>query len=158
MKQLIILFGLVCATTGMAQEPEVFAWWDRPIARNLNLTPEQTKQVKATVREFRDRLIEQRASVQKAEAHLRDLMEADQINEALTREAIEKVVVARSELLRSVSLMSLRMRTVLTPEQWQKVRRRAAQQVLQRRQQRGAGPVGGQPGPAPRPGPRGPVY
>ncbi|HSW49769.1 MAG TPA: periplasmic heavy metal sensor, partial [Bryobacteraceae bacterium] len=114
MKHVIILVGLVFVAAATAQEPEVFAWWDRPIARNLDLTPEQTKQVQATVREFRDRLIEQRAAVQKADAHLRDLMEADQVNEALTREAIDKAVAARSELLRSVSLMSLKMRAVLT--------------------------------------------
>ena len=42
----------------MAQAPEAFPWWDRPIAQNLNLSPEQQKQIQATVREFRDRLIE----------------------------------------------------------------------------------------------------
>jgi Spy/CpxP family protein refolding chaperone len=159
MKRWVIPFIFVAVA--MAQEPDVFAWWDRPIARNLNLTPEQTKQVQAAVREYRDRLIEQRASVQKAEANLRDLMDEDQVNEAQTREAIEKVVAARGELMRSVSQMALRMRTVLTAEQWQRVRRRAMQQLIERRQQRGAGAMGGQGGPV-RPGrpgpPPGPVY
>jgi Spy/CpxP family protein refolding chaperone len=156
MKRLIVLLVLL-VPVATAQEPDAFAWWDRPIARNLNLTPEQTKQVQAAVREYRDRLIEERASVQKAEANLRDLMDEDQVNEARTREAIDKVVAARGELMRSVSQMALRMRTVLTPEQWQRVRRRAVQQIIQRRQQRGAGMMGGQPAP-PRAGRPGPVY
>ncbi len=154
MKGLILLLAFVSVVA--AQQADVFAWWDRPIARNLNLTPEQTKQVQATVREYRDRLIEQRAAVLKAEANLRDLMDEEQVNEGRTREAIDKVVAARSELMRSVSLMALRMRTVLTPDQWQRVQRRAMQQMMERRRARGAGGQGGQPG-APGP-PRGPVY
>ncbi len=154
MKGLILLLAFVSVVA--AQQPDVFAWWDRPIARNLNLTPEQTKQVQATVREYRDRLIEQRAAVLKAEANLRDLMDEEQVNEGRTREAIDKVVAARGELMRSVSLMALRMRTVLTPDQWQRVQRRAMQQMMERRRARGAGGQGGQPG-APGP-PRGPVY
>jgi Spy/CpxP family protein refolding chaperone len=142
MRGLILLFALV-GVLAAQEAPDLFAWWDRPIARNLNLTPEQTKQVQSTVREFRDRLIEQRATVQKAEANLRDLMDEEQVNEGRTREGIDRVVAARGELMRSVSLMALRMRTVLTPEQWQRIRRRAVQQVIERRRARGVGAPGG---------------
>jgi len=130
------LIGLMLLTVALAcaQEPEMFAWWDRPIARNLNLSPEQEQQIRAAVREYRDRLIEQRAAVQIAEGNLRDLMNEDQVNEPKTREAIDKVVAARGELMRLVSQMTLRLRVVLTPQQWQRVQRvRAARQPLQRR-------------------------
>ena len=162
MKRLMVLLFLALAAA-VAQEPQPFDWWDRPIARALNLTPEQEKQVRATQREFRDRLLDQRAAVQKAEANLRDLMDEDQVNEARTREAIDKLVAARGEMLRTVSQMALRMRTVLTPDQWQRVRRRTGQMIQQRRQQRlGAAPAQPpQPAPAkPRrlPAPPGPVY
>ncbi len=103
------LIGLMLLTVALAcaQEPEMFAWWDRPIARNLNLSPEQEQQIRAAVREYRDRLIEQRAAVQIAEGNLRDLMNEDQVNEPKTREAIDKVVAARGELMRTVSQMTL---------------------------------------------------
>jgi Spy/CpxP family protein refolding chaperone len=133
MKRLIGLMLLTVALT-YAQEPEMFAWWDRPIARNLNLSPEQEQQIRAAVREYRDRLIEQRAAVQIAEGNLRDLMNEDQVNEPKTREAIDKVVSARGELMRLVSQMTLRLRVVLTPPQWQRVQRaRAARPAAQRR-------------------------
>jgi Spy/CpxP family protein refolding chaperone len=132
MKRLVFLFALAAALC-FGQALEDFAWWDSPIAQNLNLTPEQQKQIRGTVREFRDRLIEQRAGVQKAEAGFMDFLNDDQVNEAKAKEAIDKLVVARGDLMRSVSQMSLRLRAVLTPQQWQDVQRRRAQQGPQGR-------------------------
>ncbi len=40
MKRLILLL-VVAVAFAMAQAPEDFPWWDRPIAQNLNLSPEQ---------------------------------------------------------------------------------------------------------------------
>ncbi len=135
MKRLIVMM-LLAAAAAAAQEPQDFNWWDRPIARTLNLSPQQEKEVRAAQREFRDRLLDQQTAVRKAEANLQDLMNDDQVNEAKTRDAIDRVVAARGELMRTVSLMALRMRTVLTPEQWERVRRRTGQLLEQRRQQR----------------------
>jgi Spy/CpxP family protein refolding chaperone len=149
MKRLIGLL-IFTAAFAMAQAPDAFPWWDRPIAKNLNLSPEQQKQIQATVREYRDRLIELRANVQKAEARLQDEMNEDQVNEARANDAIEKVVAARSEMLRSVSQMSLKLRTVLTPEQWQRLRMRLAPQRQQLRQQLRGG-MGAKRQPAPPP-------
>jgi Spy/CpxP family protein refolding chaperone len=137
MKRLIFLFALATALC-FGQALEDFAWWDSPIAQNLNLTPEQQKQIRGTVREFRDRMIEQRAGIQKAEAGFMDFLNDDQVNDARAKEAVEKLVVARGDLMRSVSLMSLRLRAVLTPQQWQELQRRRAQQRPQGPQGRGA--------------------
>lgn len=152
MRRFVLLFAFA-AVLGWGQVMDDFPWWDSPIAQDLKLSPEQRKQIQATVREFRDRLIEQRAAVQKAEANLTDLMNEDQVNEAKTREMVEKVVAARSELMRTVSLMSMRLRMVLTPQQWQELRHRRAQQLAQRPPSPGSrmalGPDGGA---APQPG------
>jgi Spy/CpxP family protein refolding chaperone len=153
MKRLIGLL-IFTAAFAMAQAPEAFPWWDRPIAQNLNLSPEQQQQIRATVREYRDRLIEQRANVQKAEARLQDEMNEDQVNEARANDAIEKLVAARSEISRTVSQMSLKLRVVLTPQQWQRLRGRIVQRGQEQLQQmrRGPGALRKQPAPAP-PGP-----
>jgi Spy/CpxP family protein refolding chaperone len=143
MKRLVFLFVLA-ATLCFGQALEDFAWWDSPIAQNLNLTPEQQKQIRGTVREFRDRLIEQRAGVQKAEAGFMDFLNDDQVNEAKAKEAVDKLVAARGDLMRSVSLMILRLRAVLTPQQWQELQRRRAQRGPQGVQGRGALAPGGQ--------------
>ena len=55
MKRLIFLFALAAALC-FGQALGDFPWWDSPIAQNLNLTPEQQKQIRGTVREFRDRM------------------------------------------------------------------------------------------------------
>lgn len=127
MKRLTFLFALA-AVFCFGQALDDFAWWDSPIAQNLNLTPEQQKQIRGTVREFRDRMIEQRAGVQKAEAGFMDFLNEDQVAEAKAKEAVEKLVVARGDLMRSVSQMSLRLRAVLTTQQWQELQRRRGQQ------------------------------
>ena len=124
------LAGLLvfCATLAWAQSPEMTAWCDSPVVQNLNLSRDQQVQIRTRVREYRDRLIEQRAAVQKAEGNLQDAMNDDQVNEARAQEAIDQVVAARGDLLRSVSQMSLRLRLVLTPEQWQTLKERRAGQ------------------------------
>ena len=137
MRRLAFLFAVFAALC-FGQALEDFAWWDSPIAQNLNLTPEQQKQIRGTVREFRDRLIEQRAGVQKAEAGFMDFLNDDQVNEARAKEAIDKLIVARGDLMRSVSQMSLRLRAVLTPQQWQELQRRRRPQGPQGPQGRGA--------------------
>jgi Spy/CpxP family protein refolding chaperone len=135
MKTLITLL-ILAAACALAQGPDLHPWWEGPMAQNLNMSADQQKQIRAAVREFRDRLIEQRGTVQKAEGNLQDLMNEDQVNEARAREAIDKLVAARSELMRTVSQMTLKMRMVLTPEQWQQVQKRRAGRGQQLRQQR----------------------
>ena len=151
MKRLILL-SVIAVAFAMAQAPENFPWWERPIAQNLNLSPEQQKQIQATVREYRDRLIEQRANVQKAEARLQDEMNEDQVNEARANDAIEKLLAARSEIARTFSQMSLKLRVVLTPQQWQNLRGRMVQRGQAQRQQMRRGPGAMRKQPVP-PGP-----
>jgi Spy/CpxP family protein refolding chaperone len=129
------LLGLVfvVAACALAQGPDQFAWWDSPLVRNLNLTMEQQKQIRGVVREYRDQLIEQRAAVQKAEGDLMDLMNEDKVDEAKARDAVDKVVAARADLMRSVSQMAVKLRVILTPQQWQMILSRRAGQMMQRR-------------------------
>ncbi len=107
-----------------AQIPGMWNWWDRPIAQDLNLSEEQRKQIRATVRESRDRLIQLRGAVEAAEAGLRDEMDEDTVDNRKAEAAIERVVKSRGELMRAVSQMSLKLRLVLTPAQWQELRKR----------------------------------
>jgi len=109
-------------------------WWDGPIAQDLNLGEEQKKQIRATLREFRDRLIQLRGAVESAEGELRDEMNEDKVDNRKAEAAIERVVKSRSELMRAVSQMSLKLRLILTPAQWQE---------LQKRERRPPGPPHG---------------
>jgi Spy/CpxP family protein refolding chaperone len=147
---------VMAAAAAAAQAPEPFAWWNSPLAANLNLTADQQRQIRAIVREYREPLIEKRAAVQVAEGRLQDAMNEDPVSEGRAKEAIEGVVAARGDLMRAVSTMALRMRMVLTAGQWQRVQQRRAAQAVQRRQERLQQRGGrlAQPAPAP----RAPVY
>lgn len=123
MKRFAICFWLL-GGFAWAQLPGIFPWWDSPLVRDLNLSEDQRKQIRATVREYRDRLIEQRAALQKAEARLQDLLNEDQVDEAKASEAVEQVIAARGELTRTLARMAVKMRHVLTVQQWQELQRR----------------------------------
>jgi Spy/CpxP family protein refolding chaperone len=122
--QYAVFLLIVASVTVQAQGPEGHRWWDGQIAKDLELTPEQSSRIRDTVRASRPQLIQLRASVQVAEAELRDEMAADPVDRGRAGEAIDRVVKARGELMQAVSRMSLDLRMVLTASQWQELERR----------------------------------
>jgi len=122
-RNLVLLAAL--AFPALAQAPRgFFAWWDSPIARDLNLTDAQVKQIRSTVREYRAKLVDLRASVEKAEIEVEDAFNEENVDPRKATEAIDHLANARADLTRTVSQMSLRLRTVLTPDQWRELQKR----------------------------------
>ncbi|HEX5226563.1 MAG TPA: periplasmic heavy metal sensor [Bryobacteraceae bacterium] len=121
-----ILLVLLAAVTLSAQMPKgIYAWWNRPqIARDLKLTPAQREQIRATVQQFRPHLLSVRAAVNQAEEDLGQQFDRSPVDPAKTNEAIERLVDARSDLTRTVSQLSLKLRTILTEAQWRELQRR----------------------------------
>ncbi len=115
------------ALTAYAQIPGMIRWWDGAIVRDLGLSSRQREEIRQVVRESRENLIQLRAAVQIAEAELQDEMNEEKVDADKARAAIEKVVAARSELMRDVSRMSLSLRMILTAEQWRELQRRERQ-------------------------------
>jgi Spy/CpxP family protein refolding chaperone len=112
---------------GPRPKPELTAWWDQPIARNLGLSDEQNRQIRATVAESRDRLIQLRGAVDSAEGVLRDAMDEEKVDARRAQAAIEQVVASHAEMMRAVAQMSLKLRAILTSAQWQELQRRESQ-------------------------------
>lgn len=104
--------------------PGFFNWWDSPIANDLNLSEDQKKQIRSIVQEYRDCLIDQRAALQKAELQFADLFAEQSPNPARVDGVIEQLAAARTELTRTMSRMTLRLRGVLTPEQFEELQKR----------------------------------
>jgi Spy/CpxP family protein refolding chaperone len=125
MPRLFILVLLVSGTL-FAQMPKgIYAWWSRPeIARNLNLTPTQREQIRATVQQYRPHLLNVRSEVNQAEQALAEQFNRNPVNPAKTNEAIERLVDARSDLTRTLTQLSLKLRLVLTEQQWEELQRR----------------------------------
>lgn len=112
-----------------AQPPRAyFPWWSSPLSHDINLTQDQRKRVREVVHEYRNKLIDARAAVQKAEADVEDLFNDDQVEGRRAGEAVDKLVAARGELTRTFAQMSLKLRAVLTTQQWRELRRRRQQQ------------------------------
>ncbi|MBZ5633158.1 MAG: Spy/CpxP family protein refolding chaperone [Acidobacteriia bacterium] len=101
-----------------------FPWWDSPMVSGLDLTDAQRTQIRSVIREYRGRMLEVRDQVQKAETDLDAVFNEDTVDQRRGAEAIDRLTKARADMTKSVSEMSLRMRAVLTPQQWQELRQR----------------------------------
>jgi|SRR6516164_2321368 Spy/CpxP family protein refolding chaperone len=143
----LLALSLVVPAILNAQPPRApFPWWDSPIAKSLDLTDAQTKQIRATVSEYRDKLRDLRAEVNKAESDLEGIFNQETVDQRQATEAIDELAAARGELFKTTSQMDMKLRMILTVQQWQ---------ILQSQQRQGRGP--GQPrrrGPG---GPKGPI-
>jgi Spy/CpxP family protein refolding chaperone len=121
---------------GQRPKPETTAWWDQPIVQDLGLSEEQNKKIRAIVAESRDRLIQLRSAADKAEAELQQIMNEEKVDFHRGQDVIERVVATRADMMRAVAQMSLKLRTILSIEQWR---------MLQSRESQPPPPLPGQP-------------
>ena len=143
MRYILAIAFLVPALLQAQMPRGFFPWWENRFVRDLNLSGDQQRQIRVVLREHRTALIDKRAVVEKAEAEVEDLYNEETVDTKKAAEAIERLVAARSDLTRTFAQMSLRLRTVLTADQWRDLQRRRSERM---------GP-GGIPGGMPRKGP-----
>jgi Spy/CpxP family protein refolding chaperone len=122
MVRLLILAALAGATV-LAQMPRgIYPWWNRPeIARNLNLSPTQRQEIRGIVRQYRPHLLNVRQEVNQAEQALVQEFNRSPVDPDKANVAIERLVDARSDLTRTLSQLSLKLRLVLTEDQWRQL-------------------------------------
>lgn len=142
-------------------------WWNNPkIIERLKLTDDQRKAFDQILLEHREKLIDLRANVEKAELAMEPLVQADEPNESAILAQIDKVAQTRAELEKANARYLLALRSKLTPDQWKQV-----QEFRKNRGREGWGPDGRRPegmgpgrrgpggdgpgGPPPAPGPQG---
>jgi Spy/CpxP family protein refolding chaperone len=151
MRKLLILAAAM-AGASMAQPPRppmaAQYWWESKVAVNsLNLSEAQTKQLNAIQSAYVSRLMELRAAVNKAEGNLEEVFNQPTLDELKGDAAVDQYANARDNLTRALSQLSLKMRTVLTADQWQElVNRQSSRPGL--RPGLGRGRRGTQPPPA----------
>jgi Spy/CpxP family protein refolding chaperone len=110
-------------------------WWNSPLVQNLDLNEAQQREIRSTVREYRGHLMDLRQAVQRADGDLQVALDQTPLDQKKANDAIEHLATARGEMTRTISQMTLRLRTILTNEQWQELQRRQAE--------RRSGPLGG---------------
>ena len=115
---LILAPAMVCAQPahgrGFRVKPDV--------AKQLNLTDAQKSQMDQVNHEFRQRLFELRDAVNKAETAVDEVFNVDPVDEAKGTEAINRLNAARGELFKAMSQQDLKIRTILTAQQWQQLK------------------------------------
>jgi len=121
-----MVVAVILAVSLSAQMPKtMWAWWNNQVVvqKMLNLTPAQIQQIRHVVRQYRPHLIDVRAEVAKSEIDLETQFNHDPVDQTKATQAIERVVAARSDLTRTLSEMSLKMRVLLNEQQWQQLQR-----------------------------------
>jgi Spy/CpxP family protein refolding chaperone len=114
----ILLVGVLAAVFAGAQNRANFPWWNSPVVGDLGLNAAQSKKIRQIVRSYRDRLLDARNSVQKAEGALEDLINEPEVNPEAAKSVIDRVSAARANSSRAFLEMSVQLRAVLTLDQW----------------------------------------
>jgi Spy/CpxP family protein refolding chaperone len=142
-------------------------WWNNPkIIEKLKLTDDQRKAMDQIFQEHREKLVDLRGNVEKAEIEMEPLVRADQPNEQAVLAQIDRVAQARAELEKANARFLFALRGKLTPDQWKQVQEFRQNHEGMRRDFRdrrgprgdhGPGDGGDHAAPAPPPGPQGMV-
>ena len=98
-------------------------WWDDPdFIKKLGLSDDQQKKMDEIFNTNRLRLIDQFAALQKEEAIMEPLVDADPPDEPKLLAQIDRVAQARAELEKANARMLLGLRRQLTHEQFMKLK------------------------------------
>jgi Spy/CpxP family protein refolding chaperone len=90
--------------------------------QRIGVSDEQVQRIEKIFQDHRLQLIDLHAALEKQEATLEPLIEADQPDETQVIAQIDKVAQARANLEKSDAQMLLAIRRVLTVDQWKKLR------------------------------------
>ena len=97
-------------------------WWkSSEMVQRVGISEAQVQQMEKIFQEYRLKLIDQHAALQKEEVQMEPLIESDQPDEAKVVAQIDRVANARAALEKSNALMMLGIRKVMTTEQWKKL-------------------------------------
>jgi Spy/CpxP family protein refolding chaperone len=96
------------------------------MVEDLNLTDAQKSDINGILKDFRSKLIDSRDAMVKADAEVQTAFDENPVDQRKAMDAIDRLAAARGDMTRSLSQMSLKIRGVLTAEQWQELQRRRA--------------------------------
>jgi len=136
---LVLILAIPAAVNAQGPRSGFFPWWDSPMVSGLDLSDAQRTEIRSVIREYRGRMVAVRDAVQKAEGDLDAVFNEDTVDQRRGSEVIDRLTKARADMTKSVSEMSLRMRAVLTTQQWQELQRRQREQGSLQNAGRGPG-------------------
>ena len=115
LRQLIVSFAVLVAVALPAAGQG--KWWQsEEYIRELRLTPEQSKKLEEVFQASIPTLKSLKKTLDQAESEFERLLERG--DDGSVMDQVERVEAARAELNKSHTMMMLRMKRVLTTEQW----------------------------------------
>jgi len=98
-------------------------WWQNSdVAKKLELTDSEIKQLDQTFYEHRLKLIDYGAAMEKQDVKLQQLLDMDNPDDAQVNAQVDQVLAARGKLEREFTMMNLALRRVLSIEQWRQLK------------------------------------
>jgi Spy/CpxP family protein refolding chaperone len=150
----VVLFAAsALAAQGIAEGK----WWKRPrIAQELALSPEQGDKLEKIFAAAKPKLIDLRADFEKKQFDYDQAMQSDNVDRKALEAKIEAREQSRAALQKELALMELDMKSVLSPEQREKLVRMRdnARAMLQKRRRQLRDGAASDPDDAPTPPPR----
>jgi len=117
LRQFVVSFAVLVAVALPAAGQG--KWWQsEEYIRELRLTPEQSKKLEEVFQASVPTLKSLKKSLDQAESEFERLLERG--DDGSVMDQVERVEAARAELNKSHTMMMLRMKRVLTTEQWTK--------------------------------------
>ena len=102
---------------------EMGKWWqDSELAKKLQLTDAQIKQLNQTFFDHRLKLIDYGAEMEKQDLQLQNLLDEDMPETGQVSSQVDQVLAARGKLEREYTMMNLDLRKVLSVEQWRQLK------------------------------------
>jgi Spy/CpxP family protein refolding chaperone len=133
LRQLVVSFAILAVALPAAGQGK---WWQsEEYKRELRLTPEQSKKLEDVFQAAVPSLKSLKKALDQAESEFERLLERG--DDGSVMDQVERVEAARAELNKSHTLMMLKMKRVLTAEQWAKFN--AMHQTAERERNRSNG-------------------
>lgn len=116
-RRLAFALALIAMAAPVRGQSFGFAWWkDAQFQKDLSLTADQSARIDTVFQSAITQLRQKKAELDEQEAELSRLIGANADESVVTRQ-VDKVEGIRGTLNKARTLMLLRMRQVLTPEQ-----------------------------------------
>jgi Spy/CpxP family protein refolding chaperone len=133
LRQFLVSFAVLAIALPAAGQGK---WWQsEEYKRELRLTPEQSKKLEDVFQAAVPTLKSLKKALDQAESEFERLLERG--DDGSVMDQVERVEAARAELNKSHTMMMLRMKRVLTAEQWAKFN--AMHQTAERERNRSNG-------------------
>ena len=113
--------GVALAGPALAQMPETppGKWWKRPrVVQILKLSPEQQEKLEEIFARNRRSFVDLKAEVEKTQIDVEELVAKKDSDPKKVSAAVDALEQARMKLRKSMTMMFLEQKTVLTQQQW----------------------------------------